>query len=117
MSRITPPRDNASDQEWRDFMRELNSRLLCDTFTWDPGSISANTVAATTLTAASYPALQGLRTTMVVTVTPPDDLDSGLRLLHCTCATDDTLTIRLENVTGSPIDQGSGTWQYSGRRP
>lgn len=117
MSRPTLPKDTADIKEWFDAIRDFQGRRVCDSFTWDPDSVGATTVTSVTLTAADYPELSGLRVGMVVKLTPPADLDSGLQVDATWVATDDTLTVRFRNDTGSPIDQGSGTWSFEGVRP
>jgi len=91
----------------------LARRHISGSFTWNPASINATTTADTTLSDLStYPALKGLRAGHPITVTPPSDLNAGLIIGAAWVGTDDTLTIRLRNVSASPVDQGSGTWQF-----
>lgn len=113
MARFSPPLDNWSDREKTSLLRDLARRVIVDSFAWDPGSVSANSYLDTTLTAASYPAVTGLRAGMWIALTPPAGLNAGL-LFTAWVATDNTLTIRLRNLTGSPVDTSSGTWSLLG---
>jgi len=107
-------KDSATEREKFDAIREFARRFVGDTFTWDPGNVAANSILTTTLTTTSYPEVAGLRVGMSIQLTPPSDLDDDLKIDAWWCATDDTLTIRLRNDTGSGIDQGSGDWAFVG---
>lgn len=112
MSRLSRPQASWKDEDIRLWLNDLAGRPVTGSFTWDPASVNANTTSDTTLTSASYPAVKGLRVGMPVFVTPPATLNSGLLVGAAWIATDDTLTIRLRNVTGGSIDQASGTWAF-----
>lgn len=100
--------------QWREALKDFSGRFVADQFTWDPGNVAATSILTTTLTTSSYPEVKGLRAGMAIVLTPPSDIDDDLRVDAWWCATDDTLTIRLRNDTGSGIDQGSGNWSFMG---
>lgn len=103
-----------SDREAYTFLREIHTRCKFGSFTWDAPSIAANTTVDTALTTTDAAVLKGLRAGMAVTVSPPSTLDTGLVVGAAWVATDDTLTIRLGNLTGSAINPASGTWAFYG---
>lgn len=109
------PQGRWSDLEREAFFRDIYRRLNGASFTWNPPSIGANTTVDTTLTTTDAPEVKGLRVGQAVSVTPPSTLDAGLAVSGAWVATDNTLTIRLANVTASPINPASGTWAYHGR--
>ena len=76
------------------------------TFSLDPGSIRAQARGGQTVT------LAGAAGGDVVILVPPDGLNSGLVYAGCRVTAGDTLTVYLANITGSPIDDGSLTWDY-----
>jgi hypothetical protein len=97
------------------FLREVFTRhRTFGTFTWDPPSVGANTTVDATVT---DDALTGLRAGQPVYVTPPSTLDAGLVCGGAWVAADDSITIRLGNVTASPINPASGTWAFQGVIP
>lgn len=114
MGRYLVPLDTWGDRDRNLVLREIARTIIKDSFTFDPGSVGANGSLTTVLTASSYPSLKGLRPGMVIVVTPPSDLDDGLFVSQAFVGSDDSLTIKLRNATGSPINQGSGTWGYVG---
>lgn len=69
----------------------------------DPGSVAANTAATETLTA------NGVTTADIVTVNKPSDTP-GLVIEQAWVSAANTVSIRLYNRTGSPIDAGSETY-------
>jgi len=105
---------SAEGREMFLFLREIYVRGKFDSFTWNPPSIGATTTVDTTLTTTDAPQVIGLRVGQAVYVSPPYTLDAGLVFGGAWVATDDTLTIRLGNVTASPINPASGTWAFSG---
>lgn len=115
MSRVGSIKDDMTQKEHNRVLRDFMGRYVLDSFTWNPGSVSASSTLDTTLTSASYPSLEGLRSGMAVTLTPPSDIDAGLTWMGW--AGDNQLTIRLRNHTGSPVDQGSGTWAFLAALP
>lgn len=97
------------------YIREMYGRgSTFGTFTWDPPEVGATTSVDTTLTTTTVPALTGLRAGQFVHVTPPSTIDAGL-IWGAFVASDNSLTIRLVNVTGSPINPASGTWAFDGK--
>lgn len=97
------------------FLREVFTRnRTFATFTWNPPNIPAASTVDTTLTTTDAAELKGLRVGQPVYVTPPSAIDSGIVLAGAWVATDDTLTIRLGNVTAGGINPASGTWAYQG---
>ncbi len=105
----------ADSREMFAYHREMYTRTKFDSFTWNPPSVGATTTVDTTLTTADADVLDGLRVGMAVHVTPPSDIDAGIVLGGAWVATDNTLTIRLGNVTAAPINPGSGTWALHGK--
>lgn len=109
------PQARWEDRERDRFLREVYTRLRSfDSFTWNPPSVGANTTVDTTLTTTDTTALNGLRVGQVVHVSPPSTLETGLVVGGSWVALDNTLTIRLGNLTASSIDPASGTWSFSG---
>lgn len=107
------PIDRWSDKEKVYFMREVWTRAKFGAITWDPPNVPATSAVATTLAAASYPTVRGLRVGMPIRVTPPSTLDDAISV-EAWVATDDTLTIRLKNTSGVGVDMASGTWAFAG---
>lgn len=112
MSRFQVPLDTWGERDKTAVLRDMSKRIIVDTFTWDVPSILATTTTDTTLTTTDDAAVKGLRAGCFVTVTPPSTLNAGLIVGSAWCAADDTLTVRIRNVSGSTIDQASGTWAY-----
>jgi hypothetical protein len=109
------PQDTWKPAEVFQWLREIYARGKFDSFTWNPPSIGATTTVDTTLTTTDAPEVEGLRVGQAVYVSPPSTLDAGLVFGGAYVAADDTLTIRLGNVTASPINPVSGTWAFSGK--
>src|SRR5688572_9410149 len=98
------------------FLREMFTRgRTFGTFTWNPPNVPAATTVDTTLTTTDGEQLEGLRVGQAVHVTPPSTLDSGIVCGGAWVATDDTLTIRLGNVTAGAINPTSATWAFDGK--
>lgn len=110
------PTDRMDERGTRAFLREVYTRVKSDTFTWDPPNVGADAAVDTTLTTTDAPELEGLRAGMPIQVTPPSAVDAGITW-GAWVATDDTLTIRLRNHTGSGVNMASGTWGYMGVLP
>ena len=72
----------------------------------DPASLAATTRAATTFT------LTGAKTTDIIIVNPPSDLNDDLLFVGAAVTAADTVSIYLYNPTGSAIDQASATFSY-----
>jgi hypothetical protein len=108
------------EASWKDrdlyaFLREIFLRLRTfGTFTWDAPNLPANSTVDTTLTSATVPALTGLRIGQPVAVSPPSALNSGIVVAGAWVAADDSLTIRLGNLTAGAINPASGTWAFQG---
>lgn len=99
-----------------DLLREVYTRgRTFGSFTWNPPNVPANSTVDTTLTTSDDEVFTGLRVGQAVYVTPPSTLDSGLVVGAAWVATDDTLTIRLANVTGVGINAAEGTYSFDGR--
>ena len=93
----------------KDVLRDIVTRIRWATVTWTPPECAANTTTDTTLTSVTYPDLEGLRTGQYVTVTPPA-LTAGLVMGGAVCADNNQITIRIGNLTGSPISPSAGEW-------
>lgn len=112
---VAKPQEKAgSDREIHAFLREIYSRLKFGAFTWNAPNVPATSTVDTTLTTSDAAILEGLRAGMAITVSPPSTLDSGLVVGGAWVATDDTLTIRLGNVTAGALNPVSGTWAFEG---
>lgn len=83
------------------------SVVITGSFTLDPASVAAGGTG--TETAAVPEAKVG----DCVIVNPRGGLTDGLIIGHVRVSAAGTIEITLENHTGSPIDQGSGTWNYA----
>jgi hypothetical protein len=109
------PLDNWSMREVFAFLREIYARPKWNSFTWNPPNVPANSTVDTTLTTSDAEVLTGLRVGMPVSVSPPSTIDSGIVCAGAWVATDDTLTIRLANVTALGVNPASGTWAFHGK--
>lgn len=97
------------------FLREIYTRARTfGAFTWDPPNVPGATTVDTTLTTSTAPALKGLRAGQAVYVSPPSAINAGIVCGGAWVASDDTLTIRLGNVTAGAINPVSGTWAFQG---
>jgi hypothetical protein len=108
------PQDTWGQGEMWTFLREIYTRNKFASFVWDPPNVPATSTVDTTLTTADSEEFLGLRAGQSVTVTPPATFDSGLMVASVWVGTDDTLTIRLANVTGGDIDPATDTWAFHG---
>jgi hypothetical protein len=108
------PQERQQPPEVFSFLREIYRRTKFGSFTWNPPNVPAASTVDTTLTVTDGEQLKGLRVGQPVYVTPPSDIDAGLVVSHALVATDDTLTIRLGNVTAGAINPVSGTWAFAG---
>lgn len=105
------PQDNTwKEREVLYFLREIHRRVKFGSFTFDPGSVGAGTALDTTVTGDAF---TGLRAGMAIVVTPPSNINAGLGVTAWVPA-DDTLTIRLLNVTAGALNPGSATWAFAG---
>lgn len=114
---FTAPSERGNNRELYDFTRALAKRLVTGEFTWNAPSCAANTTTDTTLTTSTASIIGLMRSGMVVYVTPPSTLSAGLVFGGAWCAADQTLTLRLGNITAAPIDPSSGTWTFWGVTP
>lgn len=80
--------------------------MTSGSFSVNPASIAANSRGSVDIT------VSGLAVGDLVLLSPPDGLNSGLIYGGCRVTAVDTLRIYLANLTGSPIDDGSLTWNY-----
>lgn len=80
---------------------EVVETILRDVVELDFGAISANTTSELTFT------MLGARKEDIVQVTPQTGLTSGLIIAYAYVSEDDTITLRLGNITGSPINPSS----------
>jgi len=110
------PQDTWDEHKKMDFLREIWHRLKFGTFTWDPPSVTASSHADTTLTSATVPALAGLSAGMLVHVTPPSTIAAGIVVSSWVTA-NNSLTIRLRNLTAGAINLPSGTWGFQAVLP
>lgn len=72
----------------------------------DPGSI--NTVSRGTVTFT----LTGAKTTDIIVMNPPADLNDDLIFAGARVTAADTVTVYLYNPTGGSINDGETTWSY-----
>lgn len=112
-ARLPSPLDKWSDVEWGNWAREISSRFRWGSFTWNAPNVPAASTVDTTITTLDDPAVTGTRTGMAIHVTPPATLDNGL-VVSAWVATDNTLTVRIGNVTAGDINPASGVWIFSG---
>ena len=101
------------EREKNAFFRAIRERKTWCTFTWNPPNVPAASTVSTTLTTADVANLAGLRAGQSVCVTPPSAIDEGL-VWGAYVGTDDTVTVRLGNVTAIGINPASGTWTLEG---
>lgn len=99
-----------SEADHRAVTREIVSRFRWDTITWNAPECAANTTTDTTITSATEEKLGGMRTGMIVHVTPPSTFEAGLVIGGAWCAADDSITIRIGNLTAAPINPASGDY-------
>lgn len=112
---LTVPSANWGESERLKWSVALAKALRWNVFTWNPPAIPATTAVDTTLSAAVDDVrLTGLRTGMPVFVTSTTILAGGLFCAGAWVPANDSLTVRLVNVTAAPIDPASATWSYFG---
>ncbi len=109
------PQDTWKDPEFWSWQREIYRRGKFGSFTWNPPNVPAASTVDTTLTTTDTAEVRGLRAGQAVAVTPPSTLLAGLVVGGAWVATDDTLTIRLGNVTAGALNADSGTWSFQGK--
>lgn len=76
--------------------------------TYDLASINGTTIADRAVTVAGV--LSGVDE--ILRVEPPAALDYGLSIQGARVTADNTVTVRIQNVTGAPIDAASGVWTF-----
>lgn len=111
------PQEAWSDRELRRWFRDLHIRAKWGTFQVSRSGVEANATTDQTITAAAQPILTGLRVGMYVHVSPPPTLDAGLVVGGAWVAADDSITIRLGNLTTGAIGSWEGdaeTWAFWG---
>ena len=96
---------NEVGKRWIDLVRNYVLDIREITFTWNPVSVAANTTVELSVT------VSGLKSNDIVLSLIKPSLDAGLGVLQARVSADDTLSVQLINVTGSPIDAGSETYQ------
>ena len=74
--------------------------------TVDPASINATTTGSESVT------IKGVTTADIVFVIPPSDLHDDLVCKGAYVSAANTVTMYIYNASGSPINQGSGTWTF-----
>ena len=111
MAGLPEPRRTWSEDDRLGWMRDIQARLRWGTFALNPGSIAANSTEDVTATSDD---VAQLRTGHHVTVAPPSSLEAGLVAGGAWVATNGQITVRIANVTGSPIDPDSATWTFLG---
>ena len=72
----------------------------------DPASIPTVSRGSVTFT------LTGAKTTDIIIVNPPADLNDDLIFCGAAISAADTVSIYLYNPTGGSIDDAAATWQY-----
>lgn len=100
------------DREINQWMRDVRDRQSWVTFSWNPPNVPAASTVDTVLTTSDGD-FAGLRAGQSVNVTPPAAIEAGL-VWGAFVATDDTITIRLGNVTALDVNPASGTWTAEG---
>jgi len=80
---------------------------LSGTVSIDPPSIGAGLYANVDVT------VTGLATADRILVTPPVDIEDGLRFVGASIPAVNTLRIRLHNTTGVAIDGAARTWTWA----
>lgn len=109
MSALPTAPDGTEIKELMRWLRNISARDGWGTFTWDPPSVAANTTSETTV---SLGVGSGVRSGSGVFVAPTYALPAGLVVVYGYSAAAESVTIRLANLTASPIDAPSGTWYY-----
>lgn len=106
--------------EVTNFAREIWIRTRFASFTWNPGSIPAATLATYTIAPVAGPVSDlntdlviGLRVGMMIAIKPPATLPAGL-FVDSLVLTADQLTVNISNVSGGALSAPSGTWTYWG---
>ncbi len=82
------------------------STVLHGTASVDPPSIGANSSATLTVT------ITGVATGDRVFLTPPSDFEDELIFQGATVTADDTVTIKIRNLSGSAVDGTARNWNY-----
>ena len=77
----------------------------------DPPNMNANTSATFTVT------ITGVQAGDLVFLTPPSTLEGALIFQGANVTADNTVTIRMRNVTGADVNGASLDWSYMVIRP
>ncbi len=85
---------------------DVNYGLDFGTASVDPASIAGTTRGSVTFT------LTGAKTTDIIIVNPPADLNDDLLFVGAAISAADTVSIYLYNPTGSAINETSRTFSY-----
>lgn len=101
---------DSGESEFNSLCYSIPEHLPAVQATLDFSSISAGAIGTQTV------AVDGAASGDLVTLGPPSSIDSGLMWSGFVSA-DDTVTIRLYNTTGSPIDPASATWNVQVTKP
>lgn len=109
------PSAHWSDTERHKWSVDVAVKLRWNQFTF-PAFISnvAGNLDVNVTAAIDDVRLQGLRVGMPVTVSPDPTLDAAMAVGGAWVAANDSLTVRLVNVTGAVVNQPSSTWSYFG---
>lgn len=112
MSRFARLLDTADERELRAYVRDVAYRFVFGSFIWEPVSVPANNEATTTFTTSTSAAFADLRRGMVVCVTPPAGLATGLGVSAAWVPADSQLSVRLSNHTGGDLAPAIGEWVF-----
>lgn len=109
------PTDNWGPKERLDWQVAVARNLRWSQFTMQGFIFAAAGVFDVTVTAALDDArLAGLRIGMPVTVSPSSTLAASVIVGAAWVATNDTLSMRIVNVSAVPVNQAAATWSYFG---
>ena len=95
--------DNTGAMSWRP--------VFYGTVSVDPPNMNANTSATFTVT------ITGVQAGDLVFLTPPSTLEGALIFQGANVTADNTVTIRMRNVTGADVNGASLDWSYMVIRP
>lgn len=106
---ITPIKGNINELQpelktWLDNLQMRFPKVYTYEESINPASVGATSYSSQTFT------VEGLTTDDVIAVNPPS-LTSGLYLISYRVSAADTLSLTFYNSTGSPIDEGAGTYK------
>lgn len=107
---MPPPQDNWTVRDTNRWLRELASRLRWGSFTWVPPVVGGGAVVDTVIS------VPDARIGLAVIVTPPAAIPA-LMTFYAFCATDRTITVRLQNHSGGLLWPAAGDWSWFGCTP